>query len=192
MWTGWSSSVKTSTLYQNQPFSHWDPVNNRVTEPSLPSESPHIQPISTNGHQSCLWFWFSVQTAPLFVEFSSRGKQKEQCPRLEVTSWGVTMIQDAGSPLLPNAIRQDTPRSRGAEERGGGDGWNERRGGKRSSAATGAHPPILANDVRTVLRSLINTNRARGAREGFFSILVNCRSSLWQPEKQKYYLQCRC
>ena len=38
---------------------------------------------------------------------------------------------------------------RGEERRG-----EERRGGKRSSAATGAHPPILADDVRTVHREL--------------------------------------
>lgn len=43
--------------------------------------------------------------------------------------------QRCGIPLLLNAIRQDTPRSRrgGGGGGGGGDGRNERRGRKRSS-----------------------------------------------------------
>lgn len=50
-----------------------------------------------------------------------------------------------GIPLLPNAIRQDTPRWRGEEEEDEMRGEEE----KGAGAATGAHPPISADDVRT-------------------------------------------
>lgn len=55
-----------------------------------------------------------------------------------------------GIPLLPNAITQDTPRWRGEEEMDEMRGEEE----KGASAATGAHPPITADDVRTVIGEL--------------------------------------
>ncbi len=41
------------------------PVENREPVPQLSSESPQIQPVSTNRHQSSPCFWSSLQRAPL-------------------------------------------------------------------------------------------------------------------------------